>query len=65
MFGESNLRAVSDGIRVLKTLMTDLQAKGPAATDGNVHGFFGPLTGDEWGICQYKHVDHHLRQFGV
>ena len=48
----------------LKTLITDLHTRGPAAVDGNVHGFFGPLTGDEWGITQYKHVDHHLRQFG-
>lgn len=49
----------------LKQLMTDFHTNGPAACDGNVHGFFGKLTGDEWGICQYKHVDHHLRQFGV
>ncbi|MBV9242631.1 MAG: DUF1569 domain-containing protein [Acidobacteria bacterium] len=49
----------------LKQLMTEFHEKGPSASDGNVHGFFGPLTGDEWGICQYKHVDHHLRQFGV
>ncbi len=49
----------------LKELMSDFHAKGPSACDGNVHGFFGPLTGNEWGICQYKHVDHHLRQFGV
>jgi hypothetical protein len=47
----------------LKRLMTDLHTMGPVGTDGNVHGFFGPLKGDEWGICQYKHVDHHLRQF--
>ena len=49
----------------LKELMTDFHTNGPNACSGNVHGFFGPLTGDEWGICQYKHVDHHLRQFGV
>lgn len=49
----------------LKELITDLHSRGPAGTNGNVHGFFGPLTGDEWGICQYKHVDHHLRQFGA
>ena len=49
----------------LKQLITDFHTSGPAACDGNVHGFFGPLTGDEWGICQYKHVDHHLRQFGA
>lgn len=25
----------------------------------------GPLTGREWSRLQGKHVDHHLRQFGV
>lgn len=29
------------------------------------HGFFGPLTPQEWGLTQWKHLDHHLRQFGV
>jgi hypothetical protein len=28
------------------------------------HPFFGPLTPREWGIGMYKHLDHHLRQFG-
>lgn len=28
------------------------------------HPFFGKLTKDEWGRSQYKHLDHHLRQFG-
>ena len=27
--------------------------------------FFGSLTGAEWGVSQFKHVDHHLRQFGA
>ena len=36
-----------------------------ACTDGNVHPFFGTLTGKQWGETQYKHVDHHFRQFGV
>ena len=27
------------------------------------HGAFGPLTGSEWGALQYRHLDHHLRQF--
>ncbi|MFT4758445.1 MAG: hypothetical protein ACI9XO_001620 [Paraglaciecola sp.] len=26
---------------------------------------FGPLTKDEWNILFYKHLDHHLTQFGV
>lgn len=29
------------------------------------HSFFGYLTPEEWGIVQWKHFDHHLRQFGV
>jgi len=29
------------------------------------HVFFGRLSGDEWGRLMYKHLDHHLRQFGV
>ncbi len=29
------------------------------------HSFFGRLTPDEWAILMYKHLDHHLRQFGV
>lgn len=28
------------------------------------HGAFGPLSGHEWGVLQYRHLDHHLRQFG-
>lgn len=26
---------------------------------------FGPLTGTEWNNLFYKHLDHHLTQFGV
>jgi hypothetical protein len=29
------------------------------------HPFFGPMTAEEWGIISYKHLDHHLKQFGV
>ncbi|MFC3878470.1 DUF1569 domain-containing protein [Winogradskyella maritima] len=29
------------------------------------HPTFGKLTKDQWGRMQYKHLDHHLRQFGV
>lgn len=29
------------------------------------HPLFGPLTKKEWGVVAYKHLDHHLRQFGV
>jgi hypothetical protein len=25
---------------------------------------FGRISGRSWGVLQYKHLDHHLRQFG-
>lgn len=31
---------------------------------GFVHPFFGKMTKEEIGKLVYKHVDHHLRQFG-
>jgi len=38
---------------------------GPASAARYEHAFVGALTGDEWGRLQFKHVDHHLRQFGA
>lgn len=29
------------------------------------HPAFGALTAEQWGIIAYRHMDHHLRQFGV
>ena len=40
-------------------------AAGPSGCTAHPHSFFGRLTPDEWAILMYKHVDHHLRQFGV
>jgi hypothetical protein len=39
--------------------------KGPAYCSQHPHPFFGSLKPQQWGILAYKHVDHHLRQFGV
>ena len=30
-----------------------------------VHPAFGPLSGRQWGALQYRHLDHHFRQFGL
>ena len=49
----------------LTALITEFHGLGESGTDGNVHGFFGPLTGKQWGETQYKHLDHHFRQFRV
>jgi len=56
---------LTSGKARLKTVLGELHALGEKGCDGNVHAFFGPMTGVEWGVTQYKHVDHHLRQFGV
>jgi hypothetical protein len=32
---------------------------------GPAHPLFGPLSWREWGAATYKHVDHHLKQFGA
>lgn len=29
------------------------------------HPIFGTFKKEQWGKMQYKHLDHHLRQFGV
>ena len=29
------------------------------------HPYFGKLTIEQWGKSAWKHLDHHLRQFGV
>lgn len=39
--------------------------KGPQVIANRKHPFFGPLTIEEWNTLQHKHLDHHLRQFGV
>lgn len=48
----------------LRSLLEEFHAIGEQGCDGTIHGFFGPMTGAEWGVTQHKHLDHHLRQFG-
>ena len=36
---------------------------GPRTT--NPHPFFGKLERDDWDRLMWKHLDHHLRQFGA
>lgn len=40
-------------------------AVGPEGCTKHAHSFFGRLTPEEWATLMYKHLDHHLRQFGV
>lgn len=38
--------------------------EGRAAFEGRPHVSFGPLTARQWSNLLWKHLDHHLRQFG-
>lgn len=49
----------------LTRLIDRFIAAGPTGCTKNPHSFFGRLTPNEWAILTYKHLDHHLRQFGV
>lgn len=44
--------------------MIERLAEAPHAL-GAVHPFFGPLTNEEWNGLQWKHICHHLKQFGL
>jgi hypothetical protein len=46
-------------------LIDRFAAAGPVGCTTHPHSFFGPLTPQEWATLMYKHLDHHLRQFGV
>jgi hypothetical protein len=49
----------------LDGLVTRFSAAGPGGCTTHPHSFFGRLAPDEWAVLMYKHLDHHLRQFGV
>ena len=38
---------------------------GPAQCTTHPHAFFGRLAPEQWADLMYKHLDHHLRQFGA
>ena len=49
----------------LRTLVGRFAAGGPKSCTTHPHTFFGRLTPEEWATLMYKHLDHHLRQFGA
>ena len=54
-----------DGERQKLLALMHRFASDPAQATTHPHSFFGPMTPAEWAILQYKHLDHHLRQFGA
>jgi hypothetical protein len=49
----------------LLSLIDQFSSAGPQKCTTHPHSFFGRLTPQEWAVLMYKHLDHHLRQFGV
>jgi hypothetical protein len=49
----------------LLAIIETFVSKGSACSSRHPHPFFGPLKPQQWAILMHKHLDHHLRQFGV
>lgn len=58
-------RDLAKECRRLCQLIDRFSTGGPQACTRHPHTFFGQLTPEEWARLMYKHLDHHLRQFGV
>ncbi len=51
--------------KILLATVVRFAEVGPAVIHNYTHPFFGTMNEEEWGILQYKHLDHHLKQFNV
>ena len=51
-------------VRTLTTLMDRFAVRGQAGPWPD-HPAFGRLSPRAWGVLVYRHMDHHLKQFGV
>ncbi|SMO47878.1 DUF1569 domain-containing protein [Solitalea koreensis] len=49
----------------LISLVQSFGKSGETGLTKALHPFFGKLTSQEWDTLMWKHLDHHLRQFGV
>lgn len=49
----------------LSGFIVKVQQEGAAAFEGRESLSFGKLSSTEWNNMFYKHLDHHLKQFGV
>lgn len=49
---------------LLQNIQTFYQM-GPGVAGKHPHPMFGRYTPEQWGKFMFKHLDHHLQQFGV
>lgn len=61
----SDLRDFTREREQLRVRVRQFYEGGEAGCTKHPHPFFGALTPHEWGTGMYKHIDHHLRQFGA
>ncbi len=61
----SDERDLAEERERLSGLIDKFAVGGAAGCTKNPHSFFGRMTPEEWAILMYKHLDHHLRQFGI
>ncbi|HVE71986.1 MAG TPA: DUF1569 domain-containing protein [Thermoanaerobaculia bacterium] len=60
----SDIGAIEDNKRDLARLIAEVGARGAYETWPE-HPAFGDLGRRGWGVLTWRHLDHHLRQFGV
>ena len=60
----SNPRTVEESKRELQRLVSLFAQRG-ANLQWPRHPAFGNLSRKGWGVLTWRHIDHHLRQFGV
>jgi hypothetical protein len=51
--------------QALVVLIDQFYNGGPEKVGRFPHPMFGTFTPEQWGQSMYKHLDHHLMQFGV
>lgn len=61
----ADLRDFNKEKQKLKDYMLKMCELGESHFEGKENISFGKLTAKEWNIMFYKHMDHHLNQFGV
>ncbi|NND87920.1 MAG: DUF1569 domain-containing protein [Flavobacteriaceae bacterium] len=61
-FREKEKRNFEEEKKELTSLLKDLDTE-RSRSSWSPHPVFGHLTKEQWGKMQYKHLDHHLRQF--
>ena len=58
-------RAWNADVADLQALVDRFVARGSETTPWVEHPAFGRLSRRAWGVLVYRHMDHHLRQFGA